>query len=486
MNIARTFAFVALALPIAHGAAAQSAPGVVEQRIERVTSGLVGAVVIKGDAHARHTLAEQMKALNVPGVSIAVIHGGRIDWARGFGVRGPAGEPVDANTVFQAGSISKPLAAMAALRLVQDGKVSLDADVNTYLTSWKLPASPVAEGKAVTLRELLTHTAGITVHGFPGYAMGAPVPSLVEVLNGEKPANTPAIRSEAAPGARWQYSGGGFTIMQQMLIDVTKEPFPKLLHDTVLKPLDMTRSTYDQPLPKDWGDATAPYQADGKPIEGGAHTYPERAAAGLWTTPTDLARYAIAVQRTLAGEEHPVLTQAMTRQMVTPGMGNWGLGLEIGGSSEDPYFTHGGVNAGFQSVFAAYEMGGEGAVVMTNADRGMEVAEEVMRSIATEYGWPDFKPVVRTTVQVDPKILADYLGTYQLGPGFNLVVTLENGLLITQATGQGKVPLYAESETKFFPTVIVAEIDFSKDAQGKVTGLVLHQGGHDVRAPKTK
>jgi CubicO group peptidase (beta-lactamase class C family) len=486
MNLSRTLALAALSLCAAHVMAAQSAPGAVEQQIDRVTSGLEGAVVIKGDAHARHTLAERMKELNVPGVSIAVIHDGRIEWARGFGVRGPGGEPVDAKTVFQAGSISKPLAAMAALRLVEDGKLSLDEDVNTYLTSWKLPASPVMEGKAVTLRELLTHTAGINVHGFPGYAKGEPVPTLVEVLNGEKPANTPAIRSEAAPGTHWQYSGGGYTIMQQMLIDVTKEPFAKLLHDTVLKPLGMKRSTYDQPLPEDWGDAAVPYDAKGEPLEGGAHTYPERAAAGLWTTPSDLARYAIAVQQTLAGNEHPVLTEAMAKQMVTPGMGHWGLGVEIGGSSEDPYFTHGGVNAGFQSVFVAYEKSGEGAAVMTNSDRGMEVAEEVMRSIATEYGWPDFKPVERTAVAVDPKILAKYVGTYHLGPGFDLVMTLENGQLMAQATGQMKIPLYPESNTKFFPTVIVADIDFSKDAQGKVTGLVLDQGGRDFSAPKTK
>jgi len=209
MNAPDALAFAALAFCAAHVVAAQSAPGAVGQQIERVTSGLEGAEVIKGDAYARHTLAERMKELNVPAVSIAVIHDGRIEWARGFGMRGPGGEPVDAETVFQAGSISKALAAISALRLVEDGKLSLDEDVNTCLTSWKLPASPVAAGKAVTLRELLTHTAGINVHGFPGYAKGEPVPTLVEVLNGEKPANTPAIRSEGAPGTHWQYSGGG-------------------------------------------------------------------------------------------------------------------------------------------------------------------------------------------------------------------------------------------------------------------------------------
>jgi CubicO group peptidase (beta-lactamase class C family) len=181
----------------------------IEQHIQHVTSGLIGGTVLKGEEHNTHTLADRMKELNVPGVSVAVVHNGKIEWARGFGVRSIGGSPVNPETMFQAGSISKPLAAMACLRLVQQGKLALDTDVNTYLTSWKLPSDPVQQGKPVTLRELLTHTGGTTVHGFPGYASTDPVPTLVQVLNGEKPANTPAIRSEAAPGTRWNYSGGG-------------------------------------------------------------------------------------------------------------------------------------------------------------------------------------------------------------------------------------------------------------------------------------
>jgi CubicO group peptidase (beta-lactamase class C family) len=305
------------------------------------------------------------------------------------------------------------------------------------------------------------------------------------VLNGEKPANTPPIRSEAAPGARWNYSGGGFTIMQQTLIDVTHQPFPKLLHDSVLAPIGMKHSTYEQPLPQALREnAATPYHGDGKPVEGGAHTYPEMAAAGLWTTPTDLALYAIEVERSLAGQANHVLSADMTRQMLTAGMGHWGLGLEIGGSDADPYFSHGGVNEGFVNMFAAYEKNGEGAFVMTNGDNGGQITDEVMHSIAAEYHWPDFQPKVRTAVQVDPKVLANYVGTYSLFKGFDLVVTVENGQLMTQATGQGKFPIYAETETKFFPLVVPAEIEFIKDDQGKVTSLILHQGGHDMKAPK--
>jgi len=487
MFVSRQFLFMVVACCLAQFAVAQNAPATspeIEQRIQHVTSGLIGGVVIKGDEHVTHTLADRMKELNVPGVSIAVIHEGKIEWARGFGVRRLGGPPVTADTMFQAGSISKPLAAMAALRLAQQGNLSLDTDVNTFLTSWKLPSDPVTAGKPITLRELLTHTAGMTVHGFPGYASNVPVPTLVQVLNGEKPANTPAIRSEAAPGVNWKYSGGGYTIMQQVLIDATKESFQKLLHDSVLAPIGMSHSTYEQPLPPSFENSATPYDSDGKAIDGGAHTYPEMAAAGLWTTPTDLARYAIEVEQSLAGEANHVLSAEMTRQMLTPGIGHWGLGLEIGGADSNPYFSHGGANEGFRNIFVAYEKSGEGAVVMTNGDAGGQLGDELIHSIAAEYEWPDYHPIVRAVVHVDPKILAQYVGSFELQKGIDLVVTVENGQLMMQVTGQGKIPSHAESETKFFSTMLPVEIEFFKDDQGKVTHLVLSQGGHEMKAQK--
>jgi CubicO group peptidase (beta-lactamase class C family) len=469
------------------GQAAPAMSAETRAHIEHVRAGLLPSVVVKGEASGPRKLEDRMAELHVPGVSIAVIHGGVIEWAQGFGVVSVGGGPVTVDTLFQAGSISKPVSALAALKLVEQKKLSLDADINTELTSWKLPDAPMAKGKPVTLRELLTHTGGTTVHGFPGYASDAPVPTLVQVLNGEKPANTPAIRIETEPGTKWNYSGGGITIMQQAMIDVAHVAFPKLLHDTVLAPIGMKESTFDQPLPADWAArAAVPYGFDGKPVVGGAHTYPEMAAAGLWTTASDLARYAIEVQRSLVGEANHVLSKEMTKQMLTPGMGEWGLGVEIGGKAEHPFFTHGGVDAGFEAVFVAYESGGDGAVVMTNAQGGSRLADEVLRSISAEYGWPDYKPVVRTVVvAVDPKVLETYVGTYQLRPGYDLVVTVEDGHLMTQATGQGKVPVQAESETKFFPP-FPAEIEFFKDEQGKVTHLVVTQGGNKMTAPRTK
>ncbi len=456
------------------------AAGDVKQHIEKVVGCLHEPVIEQSDPCVG--LEARMAALHVPGVSVAVIHNGEIEWARGFGVIRVGGPAVTTDTLFQAGSISKPVAAMAALRLVQQGKLSLDADVNTELVTWKVPVSPAANGVPVTLRELLTHTAGMTVHGFPGYERDAQVPTLVEVLNGQKPANTAAIVVESSPGNRWNYSGGGYTVMLQMVLDVTKEPFPKLEHDTVLAPIGMSHSTYQQPLPSELeSNAATPYNADGTPVAGGAHTYPEMTAAGLWTTASDLARYAIEDQRSLQGKANHVLTQEMTKEMLTPGKGNWGLGVQIGGSEADRYFSHGGVNAGFESLFVAYENHGDGAVVMTNAQGGSRLAQEIMQSIATEYGWPDFRPVVRTEVKVAPAVLEQYVGTYGLSPNFSFTFSFENGQLMVQGSHQPKLPVFPESETKFFLKAVNAELEFFKDDKGQVSSLVLHQNGHDSK-----
>ena len=247
----------------------------------------------------------------------------------------------------------------------------------------------------------------------------------------------------------------------------------------------MKHSTYQQPLPAELrANAATPYNGDGTPVEGGFHTYPEMGAAGLWTTPTDLALYVIENQRSLLGKANHVLSADMTKQMMTAGKGNWGLGLSIGGAASNPFFTHGGVNAGFESLFVGYENNGEGAIVMTNAQGGSQLASEVMASIAAEYHWPDFHPIVRTTVKVDPAILARYVGSYELAPTFVIAVTLENGQLMAQATNQPKFAIFPESETEFFLKVVDAQLEFVKDGKGEVTSMILHQNGHDTKGPK--
>lgn len=447
----------------------------VERRIERIQQ-LIPPVLVQGEAPVRTKLSEQMAELHVPGVSIAVIHDGAIQWARGFGVTRVGGSPVTARTLFQAASISKPVTALAALHLVQAGKLDLDADVNRYLKTWKIPANTFTEQHPVTLRELLTHTAGMTVHGFAGYASDAPVPTLIQILDGTPPANSPAIRVDMTPGTAWRYSGGGYVIVQQLLEDVTGTPFAKLMRDTVLVPIGMAESTFDQPLPASrMVDVAWPHRSSGQPVRGGPHVYPERAPAGLWTTPSDLARYALEVQHALAGSGR-MLSTSTASQMLTPEMNHWGLGPMIGGSSGRPYFEHNGGNEGYRCILRVYESG-DGAVVMTNGDNGGAVADPLMRTIANEYGWAD-RPPVHRLARINPRSFDAFVGTYQMPHG-TFTFTHEGERQLSQATGQAQVEIFPESERVYFAKSVDAVITFQVDAQGRPSGVVLQEGGQE-------
>jgi CubicO group peptidase (beta-lactamase class C family) len=440
------------------------------------------------------SIAVMMQKRHIAGLSLAVIQNGEIVKATGYGFTDEShAKPVTPDTLFQAASVSKPVAAMAALRFAEAGKLSLDADVNTVLQSWRVPENEFTKDQKVTLRRLLSHTAGLTVHGCPGYVIDDPLPALDKVLNGEKPANTPPIRVDAVPGAAWRYSGGGYTVLQQMLIDVSGRLFPELLQQTVLKPLGMQNSTYEQPLPA----VLAPRAATGhgvlrQPVKGRWHVYPEMAAAGLWTTPSDLARFAIGLQQSLAERPNAIISPAMAREMLTVQKASGGLGVFLSGSGKTRRFEHGGGNAGFRALLVAYAETGQGAVVMINADDDSPCRSCVLEAVAQAYHWPDYplqrreleawKPHV--AVHVDAKILDAYVGEYQLFPDFAIKVTREGDQLMTQGTGQPKLPIFPEAETEFFARDVDAQITFVKNAAGRTTHFVLHQNGKDVKAPK--
>lgn len=467
----------------------KSAP-TVEERIARVEAGLLPAAYIK-DTSPAAALAERMKFFRIPGVSVAVVDEGRVVWARGFGVKDAAGkEPVVPETLFQAGSISKPVAALAALRLVQDGRLSLDEDVNAKLVSWKVPENEFTKEQKVTLRRLLTHNAGLTVHGFPGYAADVAVPTVLQVLNGERPANTAAVRVDTVPGKIWRYSGGGYTVMQQLVADVAKKPFAEVAQQLVLDPAGMRHSTYEQPLPARLAAQAATAHRAGQPLKGRFHAYPEMAAAGLWTTAGDLALLAVELQKSLAGKSNKIISKEMAAQMLSPQFQDWGLGPGVEVRNGVVKFSHGGVDEGFEAFWVAYG-DGRGAAVMTNGDRGSALAMEVVRSIAREYGWDDYRPTEREVAKVDPKIYEAYAGDYEIKVNPQLTVllsfTVEGGRLLAQQQRSGpKREWLPASETQFFSLASGNTLTFVRDAQGAVAEVVIHQGGEDYRGRKIK
>lgn len=475
---------LACALPFLIYCSAQD-QGSPEDRIEHVESGLLPAAFVKGSAVRPMKLSDRMFVYQVPGVSIAVIHNGKIDWARGFGVIKLGGAPVTTETLFQAGSVSKPVSAFAALRLVQLGQLDLDADINRYLKSWKLP--PNRFHHPVTLRELLTHTAGTDVPGFPGYASGEAVPSLKQILDGIPPSNTPPVRVNIEPDTQWRYSGGGYAIVQQTLIDVSGKTFPELMNELILMPVGMTRSTFRQPLPaKLFADTATPYADTGEQVPGGPRTYPEMAAAGLWTDPTDLARFAIAMQHALSGSPDSFLSSRLARDMVATRIGKRGTMFGVGGSDTDPYFAHSGEDAGFVTYLVGYENSGDGAVVMTNGDRGFDLAEEIMRAVAREYGWPDFRPVEYTLASVDARRLGHYVGPYRLSDGSLITVSSKKDHLTVQVADQRAWEMFPDGERHFFSKQIDAQVTFSTPVQGHSPALVLRQYGTDSTADRVR
>jgi CubicO group peptidase (beta-lactamase class C family) len=442
-------------------------------------------------------MADRMAEYDVPAVSVAMLHDGAVVWARAWGTADvESGVPAGQGTLFQAASISKPVAALAALSLVDEGKLDLDAPVNDYLTTWKIPDNEFSADSAVTLRHLLTHSAGLTVWGFPGYrkdedfAPGQPVATNVQVLDGE--GNTDPVRLYKEPGISWQYSGGGYTVMEQLLEDIEGQSFPLIAQERVLGPAHMTLSTYEHPLPRArWQEAAHAYDAEGTLIEGGWHNYPEQAAAGLWTTPSDLAALSAHLLGILDGSvTDGIISRPLLEEMLTPNQGgaegyqNWGLGFALSAPDDAARFGHGGSNAGFKANWQVFRDGRSGYAIMTNGDRGSALAGEIARGIARVYNLPGPHPETRTRVEVSDAVLDGIVGEYWLQgePEFTLTAERgDDGALNLVVPGQGTMVFYPMSDDEWFDMADGGVLTFERDEDGNVTQATNEEGTTIIR-----
>lgn len=369
--------------------ACESAPKLsqTDQDREAIENGLLPGLVLEGESLQPQNIFDRLSELKVPGASVAVVRDGKIEWLETYGWADISNQiALDTNTLFQAASISKPITAIGVLKLVEEGKINLDTDVSTYLKSWEIPNSDFTDSQKVTLRLLLTHTAGVNVHGFSGYELD-PKLSTVDVLNGK--GNSDSIKVVRTPGTEWAYSGGGYVIVQQVIEDVTGEAFDVFMDREILPALNMTNSTFAQPLPEDrHGNASLAYRSNMSVNEHGWNTYPAKAPAGLWTTPKDLANYFIEIHKIYANRSADgILSPETIDAMLTPHLGEWGLGPALEWSGDSLRMQHGGKNMGFSNIFVGQPKLGNAAIILTNGDNGTIAMREVLRSISRHYEW---------------------------------------------------------------------------------------------------
>jgi CubicO group peptidase (beta-lactamase class C family) len=449
--------------------------------------GLAERIRIKGQEIDFQSLKQRQAHYNVPGVSVAVMRDGQLAWTLQSGVKDlKSGLAIDKNTVFQAGSISKPAFATVLMKYRQDNSLDLDTDVNNLLTNWQLPEHEWTGQEVVSLRRLLSHTAGTTVHGFPGYAAGEAVPTLQQVLNGAKPANTAPVIVDIQPGSQMRYSGGGTTVAQLTLQDIAGEQLPPMAKRLLFNPLGMTRSSFEQPISSDLSNNMAsPYNGDGTPVEGGAHTYATLAAAGMWSTPSDMLKIASAVRSAYLGSKTDWISKATAMEILTNNTPtnkspNVGIGFFINMTDDGKIlgFGHGGADEGFMSQLYLELDSGNGYAIMTNGNNGTKLIGELEIRIKEALGIGYSQPEIKNIVDISKQDLSTYLSRYIVTKPFEVEVVLEaaeNGFQLTASPYVENEMYWHQGEGTFF-AMDGSSITFEMDKSGAIKTLVMSNG----------
>jgi CubicO group peptidase (beta-lactamase class C family) len=462
-----------------------SYPKEIEAQISQVENNLFSRIILNGKAD---NIVDRMAYYKVKGLSIAVINNYELVWAKGYGWADEVEKiPVTTTTLFKPGSISKSLNAVGVLKLAQENKLDINKDINDYLKSWKFPYDSLSKGKKITTANLLSHTAGLSVYGgFPGYDAKANIPTIPQILDGAAPANTPAVRSLFEPEMQFQYSGGGTIISQLIITDLSKEPYEKYMFEHVLKPLGMTNSFYSVAAPQknELNKYAMGYTKDGIKVDATFRIYPEQAPLGLWTTPSDLAKYIIETQLAYKGKSAKVLNQQMASLQLTPYIDNSAtMGAFIGDRNGEKYFFHDAGNEGYRGLYYGTVEGGNGVVIFVNSDEG-NIILELLNSVADVYNWKGFdKPKNVNTLTVPESITQKYTGVY-LYEGKLAEITKEKDGLVYWANNQS-CKMYFTSEHDFINVEFPTEKSFIIDSLGNVTGYSRILNG-DVKPPAIK
>jgi CubicO group peptidase (beta-lactamase class C family) len=481
----RLFCLIGLGATLLFFSGCDASKALTNKRIKAVENGLLKAVVFEGENPERMKIADRMVYYNVPGMCLVVIDKYQIEWAKGYGTSSTVtGEPVTPETIFQAAELSQALAAASVLTLVREGQLDLDVPVNDYLLDWKIPENQLTRETKISTRHLLSHCSGIISLQYEGYEQMAEMPTLDLLLRGEK-SDYPPVYVDSLPEQEQKYSEAGYAVLEKLMEDLSGETFAGYTDRSVFLPLEMDSSSFDKSLSEDLNTRTATGTTrEGYPIERKGRYFPVAAAKGLWSSPSDLARFAIALMQSALGQSEAVFPPAQAREMLSYQCGNRGLGFFIGDSGDNLHFYLGGRSEGFSCFLVAYPVRGQGAVIMTNSENGEYLIEEICRSLADAYLWPHFLPEIKKYLRLDPSIYKLYEGTYEVNPEYRLKVTHEDYYLIIQPTGQVPTKFFVENTTTFFSTDPYIRIRFVRDKLGNLTGLVLRQRDFKREAKK--
>lgn len=457
----------------------------VEERIKQVEKNVpLGVYEIVGNP--KQSIWERMKFYNVQGISIAVINDYKVEWAKGYGWADTIEQrPVTPETFFQIGSISKSLNAMGILKLAQDNKIDINADINNYLTSWKFPYDDNSKSKKITTAQLLSHSAGLTGGG-SDYKKGDTLPTIYEVLDGKKPATSPAVRSQFEPGTTYQYSNGGASVAMLIATDITGKTYENYIKETVLMPLGMNNTFFTDIPPANLKAKFATgYYNDGKELEGKYSILTQQAGGAAWSTPSELCKYIIEMQLSLKGKSNKILSKETTQKMLTRQIGNVGLGVFVDSIGAEKYFSHTGGRRGFTSLYYGSFEGGKGVVVFVNSSNASAIQNEIAKSVATAYGWKDFyKPKTKSIISMSEKELDEYKGEYVFGPKVSLFIDCDSAGMYANVTGQNWYDIFPESKDKFFGQVAEVELEFVR-SNHKIDKLIYKVGGKSQEFKKT-
>jgi CubicO group peptidase (beta-lactamase class C family) len=432
-----------------------------EQRISAVENGLLLPFAAEGVTRPM-TLAERMEQYSISAVSIAVVRDYKIVWAKAYGVIAPGtSSPTDTESLFRACSLTKPIVAAMSLRLAEKGVFSIDEPVQSMLTSWNIPASEFLSSDAPTIRQIISHRAGFNLHGFGTYQMESEIPSMLQVLNGAEPATNEPVELIYEPGSKSKYSGGGYEVLRMAIKDRISTDFSQLVSQEILLPLGMTNSLIAPIVPESKRGNAVAGRYNGENIQGLYGVEPELAAAGLFTTPTDYANFAIEVMKAWKGEENQLFSQATAKEFVSSEMGVFKQ--EKNGLLA---FEHGGVTAYFESYMFFYPETGDGAVIMINGNCGGMLIKEIYRSVAAAYDWPDYIPVEKVLIPLQISHLRKLEGSYNVEGQWQFTIKAAEGILQFFFGEQiTSVPIYPESELSFFDPVDGTNITFLFDSE---------------------